>query len=72
MPTTPHPTPKELTNSWLDEPSPDPAGEVARQFVVNLRSAMGETSIRRAASKITDRDQLRSEHCFDSGSGATT
>lgn len=50
MPNTPHPTPKDLTSSWPDEPSPDPAGEAARQFVVNLRAAMGEKSIRRVAT----------------------
>lgn len=44
-----HPTPKDLTGSWPDEPSHDPAGEAARLFVVNLRVAMGEKSIRRVA-----------------------
>lgn len=50
MPNTPHPTPKDLTRSWPDEPSLDPAGEAARQFVVRLRAAMGEKSIRRVAA----------------------
>ena len=51
MPNKPHPTPKDLTASWPDEPSPDPAGEAARQFVMNLRGAMGDRSIRRVASE---------------------
>lgn len=50
MANTKHPTPKDLTSSWPDEQSSDPAGEAARLFVVNLRAAMGEKSIRRVAS----------------------
>lgn len=50
MPNKPHPTPKDLTSSWPDVPSEDPAGEAARRFVVNLRAAMGETSVRRIAA----------------------
>lgn len=45
-----HPTPKDLTSSWPDEPSQDRAGEAARQFVVNLRAAMGKSSIRGVAA----------------------
>lgn len=46
-----HPAPKDLTSSWPDEPSDDAAGEAARRFVVNLRAAMGEKSIRRVAAE---------------------
>lgn len=45
-----HPTPKDLTSSWPDEPSADPAGEAARTFVVNLRTAMGDLSVRQVAA----------------------
>lgn len=51
MPNKPHPTPKELTSSWPDGRSADPAGEAARKFVVNLRAAMGEASIRSVAAR---------------------
>lgn len=50
MPNKPHPTPKDLTESWPEKPSPDPAGEAARRFVVNLRVAIGEKSVRRVAA----------------------
>lgn len=49
MPNKPHPTPAELTLSWPNRESDDPAGEAARRFAVNLRAAMGEKSIRRVA-----------------------
>jgi len=42
-------TPAELTESWSDAPSPDPAGERARQFALNLRSAIGDRSVRSVA-----------------------
>ena len=45
-----HPTPKDLTSSWPDAESGDPAGEAARRFVVNLRAAMGGRSIRSVAA----------------------
>ena len=41
--------PQELTPSWPDEPSPNPIGEVARLFVLNLRAAIGERSLRAVA-----------------------
>lgn len=41
--------PQELTDSWPDKPSPDPVGEVARLFVMNLRREIGKRSIRAAA-----------------------
>lgn len=50
MPNKPHPTPKDLTSSWPDVPSEDPAGEAARRFVLSLRAAMGTTSIRKVAA----------------------
>ncbi len=51
MPNKPHPTPKDLTDAWPDEPSSDPAGEAARRFVVMLRAAIGEKSIRSVAAE---------------------
>ncbi|MCR2825017.1 hypothetical protein [Microbacterium sp. zg.Y909] len=42
-------SPFELTESWPDAPSSDSAGETARQFVLNLRSALGERSVRAVA-----------------------
>lgn len=42
-------TPAELTESWPDVPSRDPAGETARQFVLNLRAAIGGRSVRSVA-----------------------
>ncbi len=50
MPNKPHPTPKDLSSSWPDVPSEDPAGEAARRFVLNLRAAMGAASIRKVAA----------------------
>lgn len=43
-------SPFELTESWPDSPSPDPAGETARRLAVNLRSAIGERSLRSVAN----------------------
>lgn len=50
MPNKPHPSSKDLTRSWPDVPCTDPAGVAARTFVVNLRAAMGDKSIRRVAA----------------------
>ena len=44
-------SPFELTSSLPDAPSSDPAGETARQFVLNLRSALGERSVRAVAEQ---------------------
>ncbi|WP_164088346.1 helix-turn-helix domain-containing protein [Frondihabitans sp. 762G35] len=45
-------TPAELAPApWPDVPSPDPFGEVARLFVVNLRVAMAGRSIRSVAEQ---------------------
>lgn len=41
--------PAELTRSWPDSESSDAAGELARQIVLNLRVAMGATSVRGVA-----------------------
>lgn len=41
--------PRDLTDSWPDAPSPTPAGEVARQFALNLQTAIGSRSLRTAA-----------------------
>lgn len=41
--------PFELTDSWPDSPSSTAAGEVARQFALNLQSAIGSLSLRAAA-----------------------
>ncbi|MEX1080160.1 MAG: helix-turn-helix transcriptional regulator [Homoserinimonas sp.] len=43
-------TPAELApKPWPSSPSDDHAGEVARQFTLNLRDAIGTKSIRAAA-----------------------
>ncbi|GAA1545989.1 hypothetical protein GCM10009803_27410 [Microbacterium ginsengiterrae] len=44
-------SPSELTESWPDAPSPDPAGEIARRFVLNLVDAIGEQSVRSVAHR---------------------
>lgn len=36
---------------WPDGPSEDPVGEIARQFVVQLRSVLGDRSLRSVAAK---------------------
>ena len=41
--------PRDLTDSWPDSPSASPAGEVARQFALNLQAAIGCMSLRAAA-----------------------
>ncbi|GAA1968187.1 hypothetical protein [Agromyces allii] len=43
--------PRELTSSWPDVPSQDPAGEVARQFALKLAQAAGGRSIRAMAEE---------------------
>lgn len=43
-------TPAELSpGAWPFDPSPDPHAEVARQFVIRLRAAIGEQSVRAVA-----------------------
>lgn len=42
--------PHELSPAWPDAPSGDPIAEVARRFALNVRSAMGERSIRSVAA----------------------
>jgi hypothetical protein len=45
-------TPRELSpEPWPDARSDDPIGEIARQFAVNLRDAIGQQSIRGAAAR---------------------
>lgn len=45
-------TPRELSPMpWPDSPADDPIGEIARQFALNLREAIGEQSIRAAAAR---------------------
>lgn len=41
--------PRDLSPAWPDVASADPSGEVARQYVLNLRSAIGERSVRSVA-----------------------
>jgi transcriptional regulator with XRE-family HTH domain len=41
--------PKERAQNWPTEPSDDPAGEVARQVAINLRTAIGTQSLRHTA-----------------------
>ena len=43
--------PRELTASWPDTPSSSAHGEVARRFALNLRAAIGDRSIRGAATE---------------------
>ena len=46
-------TPRELTpDGWPEVTSPDPVAEVARQFALNLREAVGEQSLRGASARI--------------------
>ena len=49
-------SPAELTNAWPDEPSRDYAGEQARLFALNLRSAMRDKS-QRALAKAAGVDE---------------
>lgn len=42
--------PRDLTPSWPDAPSTSNVGEVARLFALNLRSAIGDRSLRAAAA----------------------
>ena len=42
-------TPHELCVEWPTTRSDDPVAEIARQFVLNLRDAMGSRSIREVA-----------------------
>ena len=50
MPRPTRPSPRELTPSWPDESATDAAGEVARRLAANLRSVIGERSIRSVAA----------------------
>lgn len=43
--------PRELTDSWPDSPSSNSAAEVARQFALNLQTAIGDRSLRATASE---------------------
>ncbi|WJY00885.1 helix-turn-helix transcriptional regulator [Curtobacterium sp. 458] len=53
MARTPRSLPVELTPApWPDAPSEDPSAEVARQFVVRLREAMGSRSLRSVAEQV--------------------
>ncbi len=46
-------SPAELAGQpWPDVPSDDPLAEVARQFVVNVRDAMGGRSVRSVAAEV--------------------
>ncbi|WP_313354500.1 helix-turn-helix transcriptional regulator [Microbacterium sp.] len=42
-------TPAMLSSGWPDQASTDPVGEAARRFVLNLKAAIGERSIREVA-----------------------
>ncbi|UWD79223.1 helix-turn-helix domain-containing protein [Curtobacterium flaccumfaciens] len=45
------PRPVDLAPApWPTKMSPDPVGEIARQFAVRLRAALGERSIRSASA----------------------
>jgi hypothetical protein len=41
--------PNQLSPEWPNVTSTDPIGEVARQFALNLRKAMGDRTLREAA-----------------------
>ena len=49
MPKAQRPSPADLTESWPDTPSLDPAGETARLLAITLRRSMGKASIRSVA-----------------------
>lgn len=49
MPKPPRPSPADLTDSWPNTPSLDPAGETARLLAVNLRRSIGMASVRSVA-----------------------
>lgn len=52
MPRTPRDLPLELAPSpWPDARSDDPYAEIARQFVLRLRQAMGDRSVRSVAAQ---------------------
>lgn len=60
MSRTPRERPNELTESWPDVPSSDPAGEKARQFAINLAGALEGRSLRSVAvSAEVDEGTLR-------------
>ena len=42
-------SPAELTPGWPEAESPDPIAEVARQFALNVRAAIGSRSVRSMA-----------------------
>ena len=42
-------SPAELCGSWPDEGCEDPVAEFARRFALNLRAAIGTTSVREVA-----------------------
>lgn len=47
----PRALPAELADPpWPEHPSGDPLGEVARQFVLNVRAAVGDRSVRSVAA----------------------
>lgn len=45
----PRKPPAALVDQWPDTPTIDPAAEAARRFVLNLRDALGDRSIRGVA-----------------------
>ncbi|MFJ2367886.1 MULTISPECIES: helix-turn-helix domain-containing protein [unclassified Microbacterium] len=45
----PRKPPAALVDQWPDTPTSDPAGEAVRRFVVNLREALGDRSVRAVA-----------------------
>lgn len=52
MPRTARPSPRELSADWPAAPSHDAAGEVARQFALNLKKAIAGKS-QRAVTELT-------------------
>ena len=44
------PLPVELCTGWPENPSDNPSAEVVRQFALNVRSAIGDSSVRSIAA----------------------
>jgi transcriptional regulator with XRE-family HTH domain len=60
MPRPKRPAPREGAEDWPIAPMSDPVNEAQRRFAVNLREAIGEMSIRKAAEFTNvDRTTLR-------------
>lgn len=52
MPRTARAKPRELAAGWPDVPAVDLVAEIARRFAVNLREAIGTSSVRSVAASL--------------------